>query len=74
MTPRGMGEGNGGEQGERGGAAQVEAAFEERMEQAWSEMDRYVDAAADFVRQRPVASLAAALAAGFLVGKLVSRR
>ena len=61
--------GNGGERGH-----DVEEQLDARLEEAWSEVDRYVDAAADFIRQRPVASLAAALAAGFLVGKLASRR
>lgn len=38
------------------------------------EVDRYVGIAADYIRQRPVASLFSAIAIGFLVGRIARRR
>ncbi len=50
------------------------AQLEQTLENARVELDRYVDQAAAFIRERPVACLAGALALGFLVGKIASRR
>jgi ElaB/YqjD/DUF883 family membrane-anchored ribosome-binding protein len=50
------------------------AQLEEAMENARAELDRYVSMASDFIRERPVACIAGAVAVGFLVGKLASRR
>lgn len=47
---------------------------DQAMERARAEVDRYIGMAADFIRERPVASLAGAIAIGFVVGRLASRR
>jgi ElaB/YqjD/DUF883 family membrane-anchored ribosome-binding protein len=47
---------------------------QELIENARVEVERYVNTAADFIRERPVACVAGALAVGFLVGKLASRK
>lgn len=49
---------------------QLEAA----IERARIEMERYTNVASDFIRERPVASIVGALAVGWLIGKLASRR
>jgi ElaB/YqjD/DUF883 family membrane-anchored ribosome-binding protein len=48
--------------------------IQELIENARAEVDRYVSTAADFIRERPVACVAGALAVGFLVGKFASRK
>ena len=50
------------------------AQLQELVENARAEIDRYVNTAADFIRERPVACVAGALALGFIVGKLASRK
>lgn len=50
------------------------AQLQEVMEKARDEVERYVETAADFIRERPVMCVAGALAIGFLVGKIASRR
>lgn len=47
---------------------------DEALDRARAEMDRYVGMAADFIRERPVAAVAGAIAIGFVVGRLASRR
>jgi ElaB/YqjD/DUF883 family membrane-anchored ribosome-binding protein len=42
------------------------------INEAKDAMDRDVDIAATFIRERPIACLAAALALGYVVGKIVS--
>lgn len=75
-----MGQWNGDEPNAAGDGAEGTAAEEERQEldqvlaNARAELDRYVSVAADFVRERPMACLAGAVAVGYLVGKLASRR
>jgi ElaB/YqjD/DUF883 family membrane-anchored ribosome-binding protein len=50
------------------------AHMQEMMENARQELETYVATAADFIRQRPVMCVAAAVGLGFLVGKIASRR
>ncbi len=67
--------GDGGARPEPGAVAQDrQAQLEHAIENARAELDHYVEAAAQFIRDRPVACLAGALALGYLVGKLASRR
>jgi len=49
---------------------QIQAAFEN----ARAELDRYMETAAGFIRERPVVCIAGAVAIGYLVGKLASRK
>lgn len=65
--------GNGGMQHNTGPLAGRDD-MDEVMERARAEVDRYVTVAADFIRERPLASLAGAVAIGFLIGKIASRR
>lgn len=58
----------------RQSAMMGEHDMDQAMERARTEMDRYMSMAADFIRERPVASLAGAIAIGFVVGRLASRR
>jgi len=44
------------------------------VEQARSEISRLEQRAREFVRERPVGALLAAVAAGFLVGRVAARR
>jgi hypothetical protein len=46
---------------------------EQVMEQTRAAVDQALDAAADFIRERPILCLAGALALGYAVGKIVSR-
>ena len=68
---------NGGTHPEANGSAALledpQAQLTELIENARSEMERYVSTAADFIRARPVACVVGAVAVGFLVGKLASR-
>lgn len=50
------------------------AQIEETLDRARAELERYTEVAADFIRERPVVAVAGAVAIGFLIGKLVSRR
>ncbi len=50
------------------------AQMEEVIEKARGEVEKYVNVASDFIRERPVASVAGAIALGWLIGKLASRR
>lgn len=52
----------------------AQAQIQEALENARAELDRYVNTAADFIRERPVACVAGAVAIGFLIGKIASRR
>lgn len=56
------------------GALSAEAQLQEALDEAREQVDRYVEQAAAFVRERPVLCLAGAVAVGYLVGKLASRR
>jgi ElaB/YqjD/DUF883 family membrane-anchored ribosome-binding protein len=53
---------------------ETQEQLQEAFENARAEIDRYVSTAADFVRSRPVVCIAGAVAIGFLVGKLASRK
>jgi len=66
--------GNGSEHPGVPGEAALQERIEETMEAARRQLDEALETAADFVRQRPVVCLAGAVALGFLVGKLASRR
>lgn len=68
-----------GYQAGNGQAGPVEQALpaldlEETIERAREELERRVEQATTLIREHPVAALAGAVALGFLVGKLVSRR
>lgn len=52
----------------------TQAQIQQAIENAREEIDHYVGAAADFIRERPVICVAGAVAIGFLIGKLASRR
>jgi ElaB/YqjD/DUF883 family membrane-anchored ribosome-binding protein len=71
---------NGGQRGDGGADAPLEAEEQQRMqvehyvESARAELDRYVEQAATFIRERPVAAVAGALALGYALGRLASRR
>ena len=53
---------------------EASARLQETLENARQEIETYVETAADFIRQRPVACVAAAIGVGFLIGKIASRR
>ena len=53
---------------------EANARIQEAMENARQEIENYVETAADFIRQRPVVCVAAAIGIGFLIGKIASRR
>jgi ElaB/YqjD/DUF883 family membrane-anchored ribosome-binding protein len=71
---------NGGEHGAPAAGAEGMISDEQReqleaaMENAKAQVDHYVEAAATFIRERPVVAIAGALAIGYIVGKLASRR
>lgn len=48
--------------------------LQETLERAREELDQYVERAAGFIRERPVASVAGAVALGWLIGRIASRR
>ncbi len=50
------------------------AQLQQALENAREEVERYVETAADFIRERPVLCVAGAVAIGFAIGKLASRR
>jgi ElaB/YqjD/DUF883 family membrane-anchored ribosome-binding protein len=52
----------------------AQAQIQEALENARAELDRYLSTAADFIRERPVVCVAGAVAVGYLIGKLASRR
>jgi ElaB/YqjD/DUF883 family membrane-anchored ribosome-binding protein len=54
--------------------AEGQAQIQQAMENARREIEGYVETAADFIRERPVACVAGAVAIGYLIGKLASRR
>lgn len=56
------------------GDADLQAQITEYVETARAEVDRYVQTASNFVRERPVACLLGAVAVGFLIGRIASRR
>jgi ElaB/YqjD/DUF883 family membrane-anchored ribosome-binding protein len=66
--------GNGHAKGDTLSADDTQAQLQEAFENARAEIDRYVSTAADFIRSRPVACVAGAVAIGFLVGKIASRK
>ena len=43
------------------------------MEQTRAAVDQALETASEFIRERPIACLAGALALGYLIGKVVSR-
>jgi ElaB/YqjD/DUF883 family membrane-anchored ribosome-binding protein len=43
------------------------------IDQTRAAVDHAVDAASEFIRERPIVCLAGALALGYLIGKIVSR-
>jgi ElaB/YqjD/DUF883 family membrane-anchored ribosome-binding protein len=43
------------------------------MEQTRAALDQALETAGEFIRERPIACLAGALAIGYLIGKIVSR-
>lgn len=76
-----MAEGAGRERGDGGTDTSVLRDEERRrmelehyVESARAELTRYVERAADAVRDRPVIAITGALAIGYLAGKLASRR
>jgi ElaB/YqjD/DUF883 family membrane-anchored ribosome-binding protein len=52
----------------------AQAQMQQAFDNARAEVDRYVSTAADFIRERPVMCVAGAIAIGFLVGKIASRK
>ena len=58
---------------EHGLPAQIEQ-FEEMMERAREELDHYVERATGFIRERPLVAVGGAIAIGWLIGRLASRR
>lgn len=48
--------------------------LEETLARAREELEHYVERAAGFIRERPVASVAGAVALGWLIGRIASRR
>lgn len=48
--------------------------LQETLERAREELDHYVERASDFIRQRPVVAVVGAVAAGWLIGRIASRR
>jgi len=61
-----------------GAAARILSAFnpedaQQMLEQGREAMDQALSTAADFIRERPIACLAGALALGYLIGKIASR-
>jgi ElaB/YqjD/DUF883 family membrane-anchored ribosome-binding protein len=43
------------------------------MEQTRAALDQALESAGEFIRERPIACLAGALAIGYVIGKIVSR-
>jgi len=61
-----------------GAAARILSSFnpeeaQQMLEQGREAMDQALGTAADFIRERPLACLAGALALGYLIGKIASR-
>jgi ElaB/YqjD/DUF883 family membrane-anchored ribosome-binding protein len=52
----------------------TQAQVQRAIENARAELEGYVEAAADFIRERPVVCVAGAVAIGYLIGKIASRR
>ena len=62
----------------QGTAARILSNFnpedaQQMLEQGREAMDQALNAASDFIRERPMACLAGAVAIGYLLGKIVSR-
>jgi ElaB/YqjD/DUF883 family membrane-anchored ribosome-binding protein len=62
----------------QGTAAKILSNFnpedaQQMLEQGREAMDQALNAAADFIRERPMACLAGAVAIGYLLGKIASR-
>ncbi len=55
-------------------AAQIEERIEQTVAAAREQVEQAIETAAQFIRERPVLSVAGAVAIGYLVGKLASRR
>jgi len=53
---------------------EAQAQIQQAIENARDEIDRYISTAADFIRERPVVCVAGAVAVGFLIGRIASRR
>jgi ElaB/YqjD/DUF883 family membrane-anchored ribosome-binding protein len=61
-----------------GTAARILSSFnsedaQQMLEQGREAVDQALSATADFIRERPIACLAGALAIGYLIGKIASR-
>jgi ElaB/YqjD/DUF883 family membrane-anchored ribosome-binding protein len=61
-----------------GGAARILGNFnpedaQQMIEQGREAVDQALNAAAEFIRERPIVCLAGALAIGYLIGKIASR-
>jgi ElaB/YqjD/DUF883 family membrane-anchored ribosome-binding protein len=54
-------------------AREIQNRVAPQLDEARRELDSLNDKVAGFIKQRPLASLAIALAAGFLVGRIASR-
>lgn len=48
--------------------------LQETLERAREELDHYVERASDFIRERPVVAVVGAVAVGWLIGRIASRR
>jgi ElaB/YqjD/DUF883 family membrane-anchored ribosome-binding protein len=62
----------------QGAAARILGNFnpedaQQMLEQGREAMDQALNTAAEFIRERPIVSLAGALTIGYLLGKLASR-
>jgi len=62
----------------RGAAARILSNFnpeeaQHMIDQGREAVDHALEAAAEFIRERPIVSLAGALAIGYLIGKIASR-
>jgi ElaB/YqjD/DUF883 family membrane-anchored ribosome-binding protein len=62
----------------RGAAARILSNFnpeeaQQMLDQGREAVDHALETAAEFIRERPIACLAGALAVGYLIGKIASR-
>jgi ElaB/YqjD/DUF883 family membrane-anchored ribosome-binding protein len=62
----------------QGAAARILSNFnpedaQQMLEQGREAVDHALNAAAEFIRERPIVCLAGALAVGYLIGKIASR-
>ncbi len=57
-----------------GTAASLRERGQDKLDEARQKLTDFQDQAVRFIRERPMAVLIGAVAAGFIVGKLLSRR